>query len=62
MTNEQLRETIKRLVDDITDLTLAVLIKDEEKEKTGESNEEIQNETTDPARNEVSTESVSRDE
>ena len=62
MTNEQLRETIKRLVDDITDLTLAVLIKDEEKEKTGDSNEEIQNETTDPARNEVPTDSVSRDE
>ena len=62
MNNEQLRETIKRLVDDITDLTLAVLIKDDENEKTGESNEEIQNETTDSTPGKVSTESVSRDE
>ena len=53
MDNKQLRDTIKRLVDDITELTLAVAFPDESKENK-ETNENIQTKTTDNVQEKVS--------
>ena len=62
MNNKELRETIKRLVDDITDLTLAVLVPDDrETKETKETDENIQTKAKETAEDKISENGLSRE-